>query len=328
MSHFVGTVDTLWRYPVKSMAGESIETGHIEKKGLFADRLWATRDEKADELTSVRKHPKLLQCKARFTEEPGDSQIPSVIIELPDGTTFNSRDDSAPQKLSDYLGCDVTLWPQQPRSNWRHYRLKTLSGEAAMKKQFASKHLPDMSSISWAKMLELSIFSTPLGRYYDCYPLHILTSNALTKLSELEPEGHFIPQRFRPNIFINSAESKAHFDEFDWLDGRLMIGDSIIHCESRTIRCSMPAQPQNSEIKKNAKVLRTLEQHTGRHMGINATVIKPGRINIGDKVYWQPGQKSLLGKAIAPHSARLKTRLIHSSLKAIDRIGEKKSTTK
>lgn len=141
--------------------------------------------------------------------------------------------------------------------------------------------------------MELAIFSTPLGRYYDCYPLHILSSNALDKLKALEPEGHFIPQRFRPNIFIESAQQKNHFDEFDWLDGQLHIGDTIIHCESKTIRYLMPAQPQ-TDCSKNSKTYGSWRNITADIWVSMPQSLKRGRFMWGIKSIFRPVKKALL----------------------------------
>ena len=40
----VGTVQELWRYPVKSMGGERIEQATLGAAGLPGDRGWAVRD--------------------------------------------------------------------------------------------------------------------------------------------------------------------------------------------------------------------------------------------------------------------------------------------
>lgn len=326
MKLLVGTVKELWRYPVKSMEGELLDKAQIEKLGLMGDRCWAIRDEIENQTSSVRRLPKLLQCTARYQHEPIIGQvgslIPHVKITLPDGTTLHSNDDNTNDILSDFLKMNVSIRPLQPRSNWRFYRLKTIDGEEALKKQFNTKEaLPSMASVSWMKMLELSIFSTPLGRYYDAYPLHIVSSNSIEKLKSLEPEGDFQSKRFRPNIFIQCSKTNPNLDEFDWVGGKLHIGDTIIKCESRTVRCLMPAQPQ-PRLKKDSKVLRTLEKHTGRHLGLNATVLKAGTVSHGDPVYWEPESKYSLRKLYQPISDIIKNLMIHTSLKLIDRLGK------
>ncbi|HZB05114.1 MAG TPA: MOSC N-terminal beta barrel domain-containing protein, partial [Thermoleophilaceae bacterium] len=34
----------IWRYPVKSMGGETIDAAAVGERGLHADRMWAVRD--------------------------------------------------------------------------------------------------------------------------------------------------------------------------------------------------------------------------------------------------------------------------------------------
>ena len=326
MKHQVGTVKELWRYPVKSMEGELLREAQIEKLGLMGDRCWAIRDEQKNETSSVRRLPKLLRCTGRYRNEPRIGQtgslIPHVKITLPDGTSFNSNDDNTNELLSNFLNKDVSIRPLQPRSNWKFYRLKTMDGEEALKKQFGTKEpLPSMASVSWLKILELSIFATPLGRYYDAYPLHIVSSNSIEQLNSLEPEGDFQSKRFRPNIFIECSDKNENLDEFDWVGGKLHIGSTIIKCESRTVRCLMPAQPQPN-LKKDSKVLRTLEKYTGRHLGINASVLKTGKISHGDTVYWEPESKYSLRNLYQPISDKIKNSMIQISLKMIDKLGK------
>ena len=64
----------LWRYPVKSMGGERLAQSAIAARGLHADRMWAVRDAELspDTFTTARRWPVLLQCSARFAEDPAD----------------------------------------------------------------------------------------------------------------------------------------------------------------------------------------------------------------------------------------------------------------
>ena len=92
----VGTVKEIWRYPVKSMEGEILQEAQIEKLGIVGDRSWAIRDEIINEISTVRKLPRLLSCTARFEEQPLPGQtgtdVPHVHVQLPNGTSFNTRD--------------------------------------------------------------------------------------------------------------------------------------------------------------------------------------------------------------------------------------------
>ena len=317
----VGKVKQLWCYPVKSMQGSPVEKIRIEKSGMLGDRHWALRDESVGELTTVRKLPKILKFQAVYTKDTPHDKPAHVTIEMPDGSAVNSQDVDVNQKLSEAIGRPVTLWPLQPKTNLRHYRLNVPAGAEAMKKQFATKALPDFSSLTWRMMMELAVFVTPLGRYHDVYPLHLLTTNSLEKLQQLEPDGDFCVERFRPNLLIEACTGEVDFAEFAWVEGKLYIGEVVLQVVSRTVRCSMPAQPQ-ATLKKDAKVLRTLEAHTQRHLGVNITVVKPGLIRVGDAVLFEPSDRSALLRRFDALSASLRNRAIQRSFKLIDRLAK------
>ena len=40
----IGTVESLWRYPVKSMRGEDLQEAFVGFPGLYGDRLYAFRN--------------------------------------------------------------------------------------------------------------------------------------------------------------------------------------------------------------------------------------------------------------------------------------------
>lgn len=321
MMIMVGQVSELWRYPVKSMQGNCVTESLIGKDGMLGDRCWALKDESLGELSTVRKTPTLLRFKAAYDQEPTPSHVPNVTIELPDGTAVNSSDANVNEKLSEAIGKRVSLWSLQPKTNFKHYRLKVPAGAAAMKKQFATQELPDMSSVSWSMMMQLAIFATPLGRYHDVYPLHLLTSGSLDKLKQLEPDGDFRVERFRPNLLVETAKDSVDFNEFAWVEGKLYIGEAILKVISRTVRCSMPAQPQTT-FNKDAKILRTLEAHTQRHLGVNLSVIKPGKIRVGDSVRFEASHRSALSRGVDALSSKLRNRAIQSSFKLIDQFSK------
>jgi hypothetical protein len=312
------------------MAGESLTEAYIEKKGLLGDRFWAIRDEIQQETSSVRKHPALLKCKAQYIHPPNTELPPSnahVEIEMPCGQIFTSQSTKANDLLSDYLHRKVSLQALRPASDIAFYRSKTINGKAALKKQFNTKvDLPSFGSISWIKMLELSFFSTPLGRFYDCFPLHLMTDTSLAHISRLMPDTDSCPQRFRPNLLIHSCSSDTEFEEFKWVGGKLIIGEVVLKCESRTVRCSMPAQPQ-SGISKNKYILRALEKYSERHLGINISVIKPGQIHLNDQVVWQPESRFSIFRLTRPWSNKIKNTIIQGCLRWIDFIQGKTSKT-
>ena len=322
MKKAVGVIKSLHRYPVKSMQGEVLEQAHICPAGVIGDRLWTVRDEQRGENALVRTLPQLLKFSARFLSEPSANRIAEVAINLPDGSEVTSKDKQIHERLSQALDRPVTLWPLQPASNWRHYLQGSLSGARDLRRKFASNKLPSLSSLSWPLLTQLSLLTTPLGRYQDCYPLHLITTSSLDELKRLEPQGDFCAKRFRPNLVIESLGSNA-FDDTHWIGGKLFLGDQVVlKVESKTVRCSMPAQPQVT-LNKDPRVIKTLDAHTDRYFGVNLTVVKGGQISVGDPVVWVPDQSSPLVKILKQRSDQLKDALSQPLLEAIDRLSQR-----
>lgn len=67
----VGTIKEIWRYPVKGMAGERLESGSLGNMGVAGDRIWALHDVMRKEIQSCKFRPQLLRCTARCRN--GDS---------------------------------------------------------------------------------------------------------------------------------------------------------------------------------------------------------------------------------------------------------------
>lgn len=56
----VGEISEIWRYPVKGMAGESLQHGTLGAAGLAGDRIWAVRDDARKEIQSCKFRPEML----------------------------------------------------------------------------------------------------------------------------------------------------------------------------------------------------------------------------------------------------------------------------
>jgi uncharacterized protein YcbX len=67
----LGSVVSLWRYPVKSMMGEELNAADATERGLLGDRAYAlvdTADGKAATAKNPRKWPHLFAFRATFVE--------------------------------------------------------------------------------------------------------------------------------------------------------------------------------------------------------------------------------------------------------------------
>lgn len=285
--HSIGRIQQLWRYPIKSMAGEPLERAALDETGIVGDRSWALRDVLADELTDCKAIPALLSCAARYPGEPqaGLEQSHAIIV-LPDGRTVRTDDPFAAAAVSAIAGRPLSLWPLQPASHTEHYRLRRPKSLAAIRHRMGlppDEPLPDFSVYDPEMMAELQQYATPRGSYKDAYPIHFVTSASLHSLRGFAPGIDIDARRFRPNLLIET-DLETGFPEHDWAGFELIIGGVVLHCGPRAVRCSMPGQPQQG-LSGEPRIGAVLRRHTGFNMGALATVARAGVIAIGDEVF-------------------------------------------
>jgi uncharacterized protein YcbX len=82
------SVVEVWRYPVKSMAGERLDSCAVTEKGLDGDRRWALVDgtpNRAGKLFSIRQDEQLMTYRARLSNG-------GVEVEAPGGETSRLDD--------------------------------------------------------------------------------------------------------------------------------------------------------------------------------------------------------------------------------------------
>lgn len=303
----VGLVKEVWRYPVKSMAGERLELCTVTPSGVLGDRTWALRDEQRGEITSARKSPALMRFAARYRAEPVPGTIPHVDITLPDGTVVGSDAPDVHARCGAVLGRAVTLWALEPASNRAHYRrgqpgaallgkfarfhafrrllqrlLPYLGLEQELRADFGrlpDEALPDLSVFP-AELLE---FASPPGTYFDAFPLHVITTATLTTMARANPSAAWDVRRFRPNVLIETIPGLDGPVETGWTGRVLTVGAARIRCEVPAVRCSMTTQPQG-DLLKDPSVLRTIVRDGNQNLGAYASVVAAGRVAVGDVV--------------------------------------------
>ena len=116
----LGSVVSLWRYPVKSMMGEELNAAEVTDRGFLGDRAYAIRDPSNGKVVSAknpRKWAKLIDFRAAFAESPrAREKIPPVRITLPDGGLVTSEQRDLNKLLTDALGREVTLTATAPET--------------------------------------------------------------------------------------------------------------------------------------------------------------------------------------------------------------------
>src|SRR5437868_14979294 len=92
----LGSVVSLWRYPVKSMMGEELNASEVTDRGLLGDRVFAIVDS-ADGKVVTAKNPRKW---GNFFDYRAKLAGPDVSIALPDGEVVSSASDDVNQILS------------------------------------------------------------------------------------------------------------------------------------------------------------------------------------------------------------------------------------
>lgn len=304
---FIGTVQQIWRHPVKSMAGERLGDCTVGPLGIPGDRGWALRDETTGEITNGKRIPMLMECAARYVEQPNEGTGSQVKIAFPDGTQIDSANPQVNARLSQVLGKELTLWPLQPASNKAHYRRKTAAArtlgrlsrfkafrralpsiisltnqEAGVREYFsreADEPIPNMAVLP-PEVLE---FTSPPGTYFDAFPIHVLTTASLEAMSGFNPTAVWDVRRFRPNFLIETENGFEGLIEAGWNGRILRVGSVELKCEIPCARCGMTSHG-HSGLPKDPSVLRSIVKDANQNLGIYASIVQSGAVSIGDPV--------------------------------------------
>lgn len=278
----VGAVAQLWRYPVKSMLGETVARADVSEHGMPGDRRLALVDLESGKIASA-KAPRLwrglLRCSAVLDAEPGASG--AVRIEIPGTKPLWSTDSDVDDVLSAYIGREVRLADAPPEG-------ATL--DRSVPDQVLAEGLDAQVEAS-----QVTVGSgTPAGGgFVDFAPLHLITTSTLARIAELSPRGEAEIRRYRPNLVLRTTGDG--FVENDWLGKELRIGERLrLKVIARTPRCAIPTL-EHGALPRDVAALRTLAAHNRVAVmdevppepcaGVYAQIIEAGPIAPGDAVY-------------------------------------------
>lgn len=239
----------LWRYPVKSLQGERLESAAVDEDGVVGDRQWGIRDEGTGRILTARRRPELLAAAAAY-----DGDLP--VLTLPDGRVASGPGDRTDRLLSQWLGSPVSLVPAaQP-----------VGGRAEF---FADATDDSSEAIEW---------TMPVGRYVDAAPTLVLTTASLRAGAALHREGVWDPRRFRPNVLIE-ADGETWLED-DWVGQPLRLGEATLLPTQACVRCTMVTRAQPG-LLADVEVYRTLARHHRGHFGIWCDVQEAATVSVG-----------------------------------------------
>ena len=267
----------IYRYPVKSMMGETLSEADIGEAGIPGDRGWAVRDEKRGGIRGGKKIPQLMTLTAQ-------SGPTAPLITSPDGDSASASTEGINEWLSDKLNHPVTLWPLLPADQLDHYRRgapDTEDFEQELRAVFGrlpEEPLPDLTGFE-----ELLEFESPPGTYFDAFPISIMSQQSLATMNRLEGESRFDVRRFRPNLLVDIPDTDHPFPEQAWVGKTLSIGSVKLKIDMTCPRCSMTTHGFD-DLPRDTEVMRKLVNHSDGNLGIYASVMQAGKVSAGDSV--------------------------------------------
>src|SRR6266545_5601175 len=220
----LGSVVSLWRYPVKSMMGEELNASEVTERGLLGDRAYALVDRSDGKVASAknpRKWPRLFEFRAAFLDTVlRGAKTPAVRITLPDGEVVTSEQVDVDESLSRELQREVTL--EEAERGQREVVESTFPNPWAPK---AEEYWPDMEGLDYRDTV--TDFDLPEGTFFDCAVVHVMTTATLDRLRELYPQGRFEVRRFRPNVVVETSNGAKDFVENAWIGRTVRIGEGV-----------------------------------------------------------------------------------------------------
>jgi uncharacterized protein len=264
----IGKVVSIWRYPVKSMMGEELNSSYVTERGLMGDRVYAIMDQQTGKVASAKnpgKWGKLFDFRAAFIDSLQTVEnIPPVRITLPDGSQIFSNQGEIDRTLSKVLSREVSVM------------------KASLEKPSYEEYWPDIEGLAQREIVTEE--AMPPQTFFDVAVIHLLTTSTINHLRELYPEGRFEVRRFRPNIVVESASEEKDFIENSWVDKKLKIGEEIaLSVTAPCTRCVMITLPQG-DLPKDLGILHTVAKYNQVHAGVYASVHRDGTIRRGDIV--------------------------------------------
>lgn len=251
----VGRIIGLWRYPVKSMAGEVLASVEAGEFGFLGDRTFGVVDVATGHLLSAKRVPALLAARATYGDDG------EVTIALPDGQFLRSDDADVNDRLSVWL--DLAVFLDRPSPGRR------------------SKVEIEIDLDDPSKVFE---FATQPGLFFDSAVMHLLSDASLAAARALHPSGPWIAERFRPNVLIESAlGAAAGFVDDEWVGSSLDVSGMRVDVVKRCDRCVLTTRAV-AGTPADKEILRTLARHHGGDLGVKGQVSAVGRVVVGDEV--------------------------------------------
>ena len=242
MASPIGEIETLFRYPIKSMGGELLEVADLGWHGVDGDRRLVFRrieDRGGFPWLTASKLPELILFAPQRRDPAADGDLPTH-VRTPEGEELAVSGPELATTIGRRHGAPVEMM----------HLNRGVFDEAA-----------------------ISVIAAP-------------TVAEIGRLSAQPPDV----RRFRPNILIAPLRA-VPFEEDAWVGGVLTFGEArgsaAIFVTHRDERCSMVNFDPTSA-RPTPEVLKAIARERDNKAGVYGTVIRPGRIAVGQPVFFEP----------------------------------------
>jgi MOSC domain-containing protein len=256
--NIIGKVDSLWRYPVKSMRGEELHEAFAGYSGIYGDRLFAFRSSashKGFPYLTAREQRRLLQYRPRF-RYPEKAARPINLIEA------ESKDANP---LSADLA-DLVIDVETP--DGQKLAIDDPALIEALRADIDQKHQVTLMQSQRAMT--------------DCRPVSIFSLQSARQLGE-ETGTPIDKRRFRANVYVDLTSAQG-FAENQFVGRSLRIGPKVVvTILERDPRCVMITLDPDTGEKTPAILKNVAQAHEGM-AGVYGAVMVEGMLHKGDPV--------------------------------------------
>ena len=254
----VGKVESLWRYPVKSMRGEELEEAFAGYPGVYGDRLFAFRSSaspKGFPYFTAREQRRLLQYRPRF-RYPDKAARP---VNLTEADKMGAGPLSA--DISELM-VDI----ETPEG-------KTLAIDDPVLIKMLRSDIDEKHQLTLMRSHRAMT---------DCRPVSIFSLQSARQLEE-ETGVPIDKRRFRANVYVDLT-SGGGFAENDFVGRSLRIGPKVVvRILERDARCMMITLDPDTGEKSPAILKQVAQAHDGM-AGVYGAVMAEGMLHKGDLI--------------------------------------------
>lgn len=256
----IGTVESLWRYPVKSMSGEEMTEAFMGFSGFYGDRCCAFKNSAARKgapYLIASTQPQMLRYRPQFRYPERANRPPNLIEAMSIAPGINPANGDAE---------DMILEVVTPSG-------KTVAVDDPVLVEMLSEGLRGENHLTLQKSDRALT---------DCRPVSLISVQTIRQVEE-ESGIPLDKRRFRANVYLDVASDEG-FAEDRLVGRRIGIGShATIMILERDPRCKMISlDPETGE--HNPEVLRKVVKAHANFAGVYAAVLVEGILTKGDSV--------------------------------------------